>query len=75
MNARMRRIDLSCKLLGPLVIALVAAASVPGAVYATLGMNLVSVLFEYIFIEKVRSRPLVLSVVSTEHLFSCMLNA
>ncbi|KAL7625837.1 hypothetical protein AAE478_005060 [Parahypoxylon ruwenzoriense] len=53
MNARMRRIDLFCKLVGPLAIALIAAASVPVAVYTTLGMNLASVFIEYTCIEKV----------------------
>jgi len=53
-NARMRRIDLFCKLLGPLVIALIAAASVSVAVYCTLAMNILSVLVEYFCIETVR---------------------
>jgi len=53
MNARMRRIDLFCKLLGPLAVALIATASVPAAVYATLGMNLASVFIEYICVERV----------------------
>ena len=53
MNARMRRIDLFCKLLGPLLVALIAAASVPAAVYSTLAMNLVSVLVEYLCIATV----------------------
>ncbi len=52
-NARMRRIDLFCKLLGPLTIALIAAASIPAAIYSTLGMNLASVLVEYHCIETV----------------------
>ncbi|KAH6626611.1 Ferroporti-1 [Chaetomium sp. MPI-SDFR-AT-0129] len=56
MNARMRRIDLFCKLLGPLTIALIAAASVPAAVCSTLGMNLASVLVEYLCIETVFRR-------------------
>ncbi|EGZ73985.1 hypothetical protein NEUTE2DRAFT_166054 [Neurospora tetrasperma FGSC 2509] len=56
MNARMRRIDLFCKLLGPLTVALVAAASVRAAVYATLGMNLASVMVEYLCIETVFRR-------------------
>lgn len=56
MNARMRRIDLFCKLLGPLTVALIAAASVQAAVYATLGMNLASVLVEYLCIETVFRR-------------------
>ena len=49
----MRRIDLFCKLLGPLAIALIAAASVPVAVYTTLGMSLASVIVEYACIEMV----------------------
>jgi iron-regulated transporter 1 len=53
MNARMRRIDLLCKLLGPLAVALIAAASVPVAVGLTLGMNLASVLVEYFCIAMV----------------------
>ncbi|KAK7748104.1 hypothetical protein SLS53_001356 [Cytospora paraplurivora] len=36
MNARMRRIDLGCKLLGPLVISLIALASTAVAVWTTL---------------------------------------
>jgi iron-regulated transporter 1 len=55
MNARMRRIDLFCKLLGPLTVAFIAAASVPVAVYSTLGMNVASVLVEYLCIETVCS--------------------
>jgi iron-regulated transporter 1 len=64
MNARMRRIDLFCKLLGPLTIALIAAASVPAAVYSTLGMNLASVLVEYLCIETVilRSKSCLVAV-------------
>lgn len=50
MNARMRRIDLICKLVGPLTISLVAAGSVPIAAYTTLAMNLASVVLEYVFI-------------------------
>ncbi len=53
MNARMRRIDLFCKLLGPLTVALIATASVPVAVYTAMGMNLASVFVEYVCIEKV----------------------
>lgn len=57
MNARMRRIDLFCKLMGPLTISLVAMASTEIAIYTTLGMNVASVLVEYIFIEQVRMGP------------------
>lgn len=53
MNARMRRIDLFCKLMGPLTISLVAIASTEIAIYTTLGMNVASVIIEYVFIEQV----------------------
>lgn len=53
MNARLRRIDLFCKLGGPLAISLIAAASIRVAVYSTLGMNLASVLVEYLLIRTV----------------------
>lgn len=53
MNARMRRIDLFCKLMGPLTISLVAIASTEIAIYTTLGMNVASVVTEYVFIEQV----------------------
>ncbi|KAK0713701.1 Ferroporti-1 [Lasiosphaeria miniovina] len=54
LNARMRRIDLLCKLLGPLAISTIAAAfSVPVAVWATFGMNLASIAVEYVFIAQV----------------------
>ncbi|KAJ4388226.1 hypothetical protein N0V93_008833 [Gnomoniopsis smithogilvyi] len=56
MNARMRRIDLFCKLMGPLTISLVAIASTEIAIYTTLGMNVASVLIEYVFIEQVYRR-------------------
>ncbi|KAF3763979.1 putative iron-regulated transporter [Cryphonectria parasitica EP155] len=56
MNARMRRIDLFCKLVGPLTISLVAIASTEIAIYTTLGMNVASVLVETIFIEQVYKR-------------------
>lgn len=55
MNARMRRIDLFCKLLGPLTVALIAAVSVQVAIYSTLAMNVASVLVEYLCIETVNS--------------------
>lgn len=57
MNARMRRIDLFCKLMGPLTISLVAIASTEIAIYTTLGMNVASVLVEYVFIEQVSITP------------------
>ncbi|ROV87129.1 hypothetical protein VSDG_09994 [Cytospora chrysosperma] len=56
MNARMRRIDLVCKLLGPLVVSLVAIASIGVAIWTTLGMNICSVIVEYVAIEQVYKR-------------------
>lgn len=56
MNARMRRIDLFCKLMGPLVISLVAIASTEIAIWTTLGMNMASVVVEYLFIAQVYKR-------------------
>ncbi|UNI16028.1 hypothetical protein JDV02_002504 [Purpureocillium takamizusanense] len=52
-NARMRRIDLFCKLLGPLFISLVTAASTLIAIWTVLGLNVASVLVEYICIARV----------------------
>lgn len=52
-NARMRRIDLLCKLLGPLAISFVATASTLVAIWTVLGMNTLSVLIEYICIARV----------------------
>ncbi|KAK5992016.1 Solute carrier family 40 member 1-like protein [Cladobotryum mycophilum] len=58
LNTQMRRIDLLCKLVGPLVISTVTIVSTLMAIYVTLAMNLLSVLVEYICIEQVyRSVP------------------
>lgn len=56
MNASMRRIDLFCKLMGPLTISLVAMVSNEVAIWTTLGMSMASVLVEYLFIEQVYKR-------------------
>lgn len=56
MNARMRRIDLFCKLMGPLTVSLVSIASTEIAIWTTLGMNLASVIVEYVAIEQVYRR-------------------
>ncbi|RAO68985.1 uncharacterized protein BHQ10_004997 [Talaromyces amestolkiae] len=56
MNARMRRIDLFCKLMGPLTISLVALGSTLIAIRVTLAMNVASVLVEYICIAQVYKR-------------------
>jgi len=49
----MRRIDLICKLLGPLAISYVDMASTVSAIWTILGVNIVSVFVEYICIAKV----------------------
>ncbi|KAL1888386.1 hypothetical protein Sste5346_009594 [Sporothrix stenoceras] len=56
LSARMRRIDLFCKLVGPLTISLVAAASTRVALWATLGMSGASVVVEYFCIAVVYRR-------------------
>ncbi|KAM0753282.1 hypothetical protein T439DRAFT_346894 [Meredithblackwellia eburnea MCA 4105] len=52
-NAQMRRIDLVCKLLGPLFIALLDGISTELAILVNFGMNLLSVGVEYLTIAKV----------------------
>jgi len=55
LNATMRRIDLCCKLLAPLVLALVEAYSTIFAIWATFGMSAASMLVEYLAIAQVYS--------------------
>jgi iron-regulated transporter 1 len=58
MNAQMRRIDLFCKLTGPLAIALIDGFSPRTAVVVTLGLNALSMTAEYGLIARVfRSVP------------------
>lgn len=54
MNAEMRRIDLICKLLGPLFIALIDGISTETAIIVNFGMNVCSVIIEYYSIAKVK---------------------
>lgn len=49
----MRRIDLLCKLFGPLLIALLVGISTKFAIWVNLGMNLASVIVEYFAIARV----------------------
>ncbi|KAF7197034.1 Solute carrier family 40 member 1 [Pseudocercospora fuligena] len=53
MNAQMRRIDLFCKLIGPLAIAFIDGASSRIAILATGAMTAISVLVEYLAIARV----------------------
>ncbi|KAJ6105270.1 hypothetical protein N7523_010080 [Penicillium sp. IBT 18751x] len=53
MNVQMRRIDLVCKLIGPLFIALIDGMSTEAAILVNLGMNVCSVMVEYFSIAKV----------------------
>jgi hypothetical protein len=59
LNARIRRIDLTCKLLGPLLVALINGASTMIAIYTTLAMNIASVVTEYICIARVGDRGII----------------
>ncbi|KAF4126725.1 solute carrier family 40 (iron-regulated transporter), member 1 [Geosmithia morbida] len=54
MNAQMRRIDLVCKLVGPFAIGIIDGFSTELAVAINLGMNLLSIPVEYIFIAQGR---------------------
>lgn len=56
LNARMRRIDLFCKLFGPLMISLIDGVSTMIAIQLTLAMNSTSVLIEYYTIAAVFTR-------------------
>lgn len=53
MNAQMRRIDLFCKLVGPLAISLMESYSTRAAVLAAASMSATSVLIEYLAIARV----------------------
>ncbi|KAI1826361.1 Ferroporti-1 [Xylaria intraflava] len=53
MNAQMRRIDLLCKLLGPLFIALLDGFSTRAAIVANFVMNVASLVLEYFAIARV----------------------
>lgn len=53
LNAQMRRIDLICKLIGPLFIALIDGISTQNAILLNFGMNAVSISVEYIAIAHV----------------------
>ncbi|KAF8531418.1 Ferroporti-1 [Gautieria morchelliformis] len=53
LNSQMRRIDLFCKLAGPLAIALIEGVSTTMAILVTLGLNVSSVIVEYYGIAKV----------------------
>ncbi|RBQ96557.1 hypothetical protein VDGD_04326 [Verticillium dahliae] len=53
MNSQMRRIDLFCKLLGPLFIAMIEGVSVQLALIVNLAMNIASVVAEYHAIARV----------------------
>lgn len=67
LNARMRRIDLFCKLFGPLMISLIDGASTIIAINLTLAMNFTSVLIEYFTIAAVFTRVPALRRTTTEN--------
>jgi iron-regulated transporter 1 len=53
MNAQMRRIDLFCKLAGPVAISLIDSASTRAAILATAALSATSVFVEYLAIARV----------------------
>lgn len=57
LNSQMRRIDLFCKLLGPLAISMADAISTVVAIYVVLGLSLASVGVEYMAIADVSLAP------------------
>ncbi|KAK8131513.1 hypothetical protein PG984_007951 [Apiospora sp. TS-2023a] len=66
LNAQMRRIDLLCKLLGPLFIALLVGISSKLAIWVNLGMSLTSVIVEYFAIARVYQQVDGLQVAKTK---------
>lgn len=75
LNARMRRIDLFCKLFGPLMVSLINGASTMIAIYMTLVMNCASVLIEYYTIAAVFKRIPALRRTTIENLTPAENNA
>ena len=53
LNAKIRRIDLSCKLLAPFVVATIDQFSTVAAIITTMAMTMLSVVTEYLFIKRV----------------------
>lgn len=62
LNSSMRRIDLFCKLLGPVFISLLDGLSTRIAIWTVFGLNAVSVVIEYGAIAQVL-RPIYISCV------------
>ncbi|KAE8145485.1 Ferroporti-1 [Aspergillus avenaceus] len=56
LNASMRRIDLFCKLIAPVVISLVDSFSTKVAIWTVLGVNTASMIIEYVAIAQVYER-------------------
>ncbi|KFY06853.1 hypothetical protein V492_07688 [Pseudogymnoascus sp. VKM F-4246] len=65
-NAQMRRIDLTCKLIGPLFIALINGMSTEAAILVNLGMNVTSIGIEYFAIAQVYNEVLELQQPKTK---------
>ncbi|TAQ83486.1 hypothetical protein B7494_g8193 [Chlorociboria aeruginascens] len=70
LNARMRRIDLFCKLFGPLTISLIDGASTIVAIFVTLAMTSTSVVVEYFTIAAVFRMVPALQRTTTENSFT-----
>ncbi|KAK4498664.1 hypothetical protein PRZ48_009174 [Zasmidium cellare] len=65
LNSQMRRIDLLCKLFGPLGIALLDGISTEIAILVNLGMNVSSIVIEYFAIARVYSEVPALQTAKT----------
>ena len=70
LNARMRRIDLFCKLFGPLAISLIDGASTIVAIDITLAMNCTSVVIEYFTVAEMFKKIPALRRTTTETSFT-----
>ncbi|KAK9456778.1 Ferroporti-1 [Dipodascopsis uninucleata] len=53
LNSLMRRIDLLCKMMGPLVISILAGIALLGSIYFLLVWNLISTIVEYYSIKRI----------------------
>ncbi|KAM0723125.1 hypothetical protein Q7P37_001325 [Cladosporium fusiforme] len=67
MNAQMRRIDLFCKLVGPLAISIVDSYSTAAAIFTTGTMSTGSVLIEYLAIARVHQAVPALQTPKSAH--------
>lgn len=73
LNSQMRRIDLFCKLIGPLVISIIDGLATQIALLVTLGLTLVSVGIEYLAIAQVLKKETNEdNLLITSHIYRCI---